>query len=187
MVDLASPLAGAEHAGFVTVRADGLRGMITLRGDQDNPALALALHQATGCDMPARRRVVGAGGNAVAWMSPDELLVMVPYAQARAITDALSTTLAGEFATVADVSDARAVFTVTGTHAPDMLCKLCPVDFSAFGESEIRRTRAAQVATALWRARAEEYSLVCFRSVAQYMFDLLSNAARPGTGTGLYR
>lgn len=187
MVDLASPLAGATYSGFVTVRAGGLRGMITLRGDQDNPALALALHQATGCDMPARRRVVGAGGNAVAWMSPDELLVMVPYAQARAIAATLSTTLAGEFVTVADVSDARALFTLAGAEVPEMLCKLCPVDFSTLAESEIRRTRAAQVATALWRSGAEEYRLICFRSVAQYMFDLLSNAARPGSETGLYR
>ena len=41
-------------------------------------------------------------------------------------------------------------FTLTGAQAGDALAKLCPVDFSALTTGDIRRTRAAQVAAAIW-------------------------------------
>ena len=47
-------------------------------------------------------------------------------------------------------------------------------------EGELRRTRAAQVAAALWRSGPDEISLVCFRSVAGYMMGLLEVASRKG-------
>jgi heterotetrameric sarcosine oxidase gamma subunit len=107
------------------------------------------------------------GERGVAWMAPDELLVMVPLAEAGATLRALEEGLAGEFATAADVSHARAVFRVTGRHWRDVLAKLCPVDFApvAFLPGEIRRTRAAQVAVAIWMSGEHEVTLVCFRSV----------------------
>lgn len=185
MSDLAqSALPGARYEGFVTVAEAGLRGMITLRGDL--AALAGAVKTAIGCTMPAQRRVERAGDNAVAWMSPDELLILCDYADAPVLAASLAQALDGQFATVANVSDARAVFTLRGAQAGDALAKLCPVDFGALTEGDIRRTRAAQVAAAIWVSGPEEMTLVCFRSVGQYMFDLLSRAAAPGSEPKLY-
>ncbi|MDD7970677.1 sarcosine oxidase subunit gamma [Roseinatronobacter alkalisoli] len=183
---LNSALPGAGFAGFVTVNEAGLRGMITLRGDLSSPVLAGVLKDAMGLDMPAQRRVTQAGTAFAAWMSPDELLLMLPYDQAGAMAQKLAGALAGEFATVANVSDARAVFTLQGAAVFDALAKICPVDFSDFAEGDIRRTRAAQVAAALWVSGADQVTLVCFRSVAQYMFDLLCAAAAPGSEPALY-
>jgi sarcosine oxidase, subunit gamma len=187
MSDLAtSALPGAEFSGFVQVREAGLQGMITLRGDLASGAVAAALQTATGCALPAQRKVTRAEGYALAWMSPDEVLLLCPYAQAPALVATLAQALAGEFATVANVSDARAVFTLSGPGWRDALAKLCPVDFGALAEGEIRRTRAAQVAAAIWVSGPQEVHLVCFRSVAGYMFDLLSTASAPGSEPGLY-
>lgn len=181
-----SALPGAHFAGFVTVSEAGLRGMITLRGDLSSDAIAGALADVTGLDMPAQRCVNSAGDMAAAWMSPDELLLMLPYDQAGVMAQKLAQALAGEFATVANVSDARAVFTLQGAGVFDALAKICPVDFSEFDQGEIRRTRAAQVAAAVWMSGADQVTVVCFRSVAQYMFDLLSAAAAPGSEPALY-
>ncbi|MCC5985572.1 MAG: sarcosine oxidase subunit gamma [Rhodobacteraceae bacterium] len=185
MAEAASVLDGARYTGFVTVTDAGPRGMITLRGDLASDKVAAALREVTGLAVPGQRRVLAEGETAVAWMSPDEVLVMVPHAEAPTVAERLANALAGQFATVAEVSDARAVFTLSGGMADAALMKLCPVDFARLERGEIRRTRAAQVAVALWRSGAEEVTLVCFRSVAAYVFGLLSNAAAPGGETGL--
>ena len=141
---------------------------------------------ATGTDMPGPREVVSSGDHAICWMSPDELLVLCPY-------DAVGKTLAkmhkalGEtHALAVDVSDARAVFRVSGPHAREVLAKLAPVDLStaAFGQDDFRRTRLAQVPAAFWMRDAETFEIICFRSVAQYVHDLLTTAAQTGSEVG---
>lgn len=182
----ASALPGAQFTGFVTVAEAGLQGMITLRGDLAAQALAKAVTDATGCTLPETRKIMRAGANSVAWMSPDEVLILCPYDAAPGMETALRNALGGQFATVANVSDARAVFTLTGGAWRDALAKLCPVDFSPLGDGDIRRTRAAQVAAAILVTGPEDVRLICFRSVAQYMFDLLSGAAANGSEPALY-
>ena len=179
----ASALPGAASDGFVSIAEAGLCGMITLRGDLASFTLPLA---SLGLDIPATRAITQSGERSLAWMSPDELLLMLPYPDAAKITGTLQAELRGEFVTVANVSDARAVFALRGKGAPDVLAKLCPVDFAALKPGEIRRTRAGQVAAAIWVANEDEMRLVCFRSVAQYMFDLLTTAALPGSEPCLY-
>jgi len=186
MSDAISALPGMRYRGMVDLAEGGLRGMITLRGDLASTHMAKALHDATGAAMPAQRRVTTGARGAIAWMSPDELLVMVEHAQVAEIIAALETALEGEFASVADVSDARAVFTLSGAQSCDVLAKICPVDFTSFEIGEIRRTRAAQVAAAVWREGESAFTLVCFRSVARYMADLLCAVSAPGGEVGLY-
>lgn len=176
-----SALQGEKHSGFVEVAEAGLRGMVTLRGDLGASKLRKAVKSVTGLPVPARRRIELAQDKAVAWMSPDELLVMLPYDEAPAAVAALQEALAGEHHLVADVSDARAVFTIRGPKAHEVLMKLCPVDMETFEEGEIRRTRAAQVAAAFWKSGPDEFTLVSFRSVAAYVMGLLEISSRPGS------
>ncbi len=184
---VAAPLAGARASGLVELSDAGLRGMITLRGDLASPALVAALLTETGCGVPAQRRLISGERGKVAWMSPDELLVMVAYDRAESVTSALNAALADGFFTAANVSDARAMITLTGAQARDVLAKVCPVDFADFPVGGVRRTRAAQVAAALWCEEDTRWSLVCFRSVGQYVWDLLATVALPGGEVGLYR
>ncbi|MCV2872962.1 sarcosine oxidase subunit gamma [Defluviimonas sp. WL0050] len=175
-----SALGGVSHSGFVDVAEAGLRGMITLRGDLASAKMKKAVKAATGTAVPAARRIELNGDKGAAWMSPDELLILVPYEEAVATVEALEKALAGEHHLVADVSDARSVFTVKGAKASEALMKLCPVDFETLAEGEIRRTRAAQVAAAFWKSGADEFTLVSFRSVAGYVMGLLEVSARKG-------
>ena len=175
-----SALGGVSHKGFAEVAEAGLRGMITVRGDLASGAMKKAVKAATGTALPAPRRIVIDGDKAAAWMSPDELLILVPYEAAQDTVAALEKALAGEHHLVADVSDARAVFTIKGARADQVLMKLCPVDMATLAEGEIRRTRAAQVAAAFWKSETETFTLVSFRSVAGYVMGLLETASRSG-------
>lgn len=180
MSDAVSALNGRSHDGFARVAEAGLQGMITVRCDLASKALAKGL-KTLGLSVPSQRRIVAAGERAALWMSPDELLVLVPYTDAVATVAALEKALAKDHALVADVSDARALFRLSGTKADQVLMKLCPVDFPTLAMGEVRRTRAAQVAAALWRSGADEISLICFRSVAGYVMGILEHSARPGS------
>lgn len=179
MSDAVSALNGQSHTGFARVAELGLTGMVQIRADLAAPALAAALG-GRGLQVPGPRQVLEAEGLTVAWMSPDELLLFCPYAQAPGIAADLAAALAGDHALVVDVSDMRAVFAVTGAKADEVLMKLCPVDFATLPVREMRRTRAAQTGVALWRAGPEEIRLICFRSVARYMIGLLEVSARKG-------
>jgi sarcosine oxidase subunit gamma len=181
MSDAVSALDGKACAGFATVTEAGLQGMITLRGDLSSAKLKKAVKSVAGVDVPARRRIALRGAKGAGWMSPDELLILVPYAEARATVEALSQALAGEHHLAADVSDARAMFRIKGDKAAQVLMKLCPVDLPTLAEDELRRTRAGQVAAALWKSDKDEFTLVSFRSVAGYVFGALELSAREGS------
>lgn len=181
MSDPVSALGGARSDGFARIDEIGPLGMITLRAKPDLPGLAAAIEAAVGTGLPGPRRIVfGAEGRACGWMSPDEYLLVLPYAGVGAAIAALGSALAGQHHLAADVSDARAVFRVTGARADQVLQKLTPADLSRLEPGELRRSRTAQVAAAFWRD-GDGITVVCFRSVARYVFDLLALSAQPGS------
>lgn len=180
MFEAVSALAGRAAAGVVTIRDAGLQGMITLRGDLSDPKLKATVKQVTGVPIPDVRRAVVAEGRGAAWMSPDEVLLLVPYAQAGAAVATIEAALAGQHFMAVNVSDARALLTVSGSYAADVMAKNAPVDFDTFGPGAFRRTRLGQVAAAFWMDDARTYHVICFRSVADYVFDLLRISAEAG-------
>ncbi|MEO1137849.1 MAG: sarcosine oxidase subunit gamma family protein [Pseudomonadota bacterium] len=188
MSNAVSALQGAEYQGYVTVREMGLQGMISLRGDLASAKLKKAVKAVTGQAIPGQRGFNGSRDGGVGWMSPDELLLLVPYREMTAGLAEMETALTGEHYLAANVSDARALFCVEGDAAREVIAKLCPVDMSAdgFGPGQIRRTRMAQIPAALWMPSEGQVEIVCFRSVAQYAFDLLKDAAEPGGEIGLF-
>lgn len=187
MSEAVSALKGMRSQGMVELADAGLAGMVTLRGDLSSPLLEAALQAQTGCTVPSQRRLTTGARGKVAWMSPDELLVMVQYSRAGAVAEGLNTALAGGFFTAANVSDARAMISVSGAQARDVLAKVCPVDFHDFAVGQGRRTRLAQVAAAIWREETDRWTLVCFRSVAGYVWGVLETVSKPGGEVGLYR
>ena len=60
-----------------------------------------------------------------------------------------------------------------------------PVDFAEFEAGDFRRSRLSQVAAAVWKTQNGDFELVCFRSVAQYVFDVLTTASVAGSEVGV--
>ena len=166
----------------VKITNAGLRGMITLRGELSSAQLKAAVLVAVGVDIPAQRKVNHGPKGGVAWMSPDELLLLVDYDKADAITAEITAAMQGEHHMAVNVSDARAVFTIEGPGAREVLAKGAPVDLSpeAFSVGDLRRSRIGQLAAAFWTLDGDTFEVVCFRSVGGFMFDWLTNAAQEG-------
>lgn len=183
MSEAVSALNGAEFDGIAQVQEAGLHGMITLRGDFTDKAFIAGLKKATGMAVPGQRLVISHKELTLAWMSSDELLLVLPYDAAIDMEQTLHAALSKTHAMAQNVSDARAVFTVRGAHARDVLAKVAPVDFSpnAFAPGMIRRTRLAQIAAAFWMVNDDTFQVICFRSVAGYAFDVLNSAAATGS------
>ncbi|WP_415234557.1 sarcosine oxidase subunit gamma [Pseudorhodobacter sp.] len=173
-----SALNGQSFDGFAKIREIGPLGMITLRCDLSEKPLAAILKK-LGLSVPAARRIVHKDGRSVGWMSPDELLIILPYGEVAQTLETLRNALAKVHFLAADVSDARAVFRIEGSKADQVLAKLCPVDLARLEPGELRRTRAAQVAAAFW-ADDGGFTLVSFRSVAGYVMGILSVSAAKG-------
>ena len=164
----------------VTVSLIASPGMITLRGDLASADLVNAIKATCGCQVPDRRRIEFAGERFAAWMSHDELLICAPASDVtQTITD-LGHALAGNDVLVCDVSDARMIHSVSGTHMREVLAMGCPADLSreAFGPGDFIRTRLSQVAVGLWMREPDAIMLMCFRSFSGFVEDWLENAAR---------
>lgn len=169
---------GAIFDGFASVRDTGPRGMVAIRGEGETlDTIARAL----GLTLPPPRAMTSKDGARLAWMSPDELLLICAYEDAPALAARAETALGAAHGLVAVVSDARVVFRVEGPRADEVLRKLTPADMDALGPGTMRRTRLAQVAAGIWMPGPQVYEVMCFRSVGAYVFDLLANAAKPGS------
>jgi len=188
MSEAVSALQGAAFTGFCTVQDAGPVGMITLRGDLANAKFRKAVTGASGTASPGQGAIVSEGMSSLCWMSPDELLLLCPYADVAATMAKLTKALAGTHHLAVNVSDARALISVAGLDAREVIAKLSPADVSpaAFAPGQLRRTRLAQVPAGFWMPDETTFNVICFRSVAQYAFDLLRVAAAPGSEPGYF-
>lgn len=179
MSEAVSALMGAQFDGAVKVTEGGLRGMVTLRGDLGSEEMAKAVKAAVGLGVPGVRQHRAGKQGGVVWMSPDELLILCDYDRADEVVARCARAFGDAHHLAVNVSDARAVFVVSGEGAREVIAKGAPVDLApdAFGPGEVRRSRIGQVAAAFWMTDADTFEIVCFRSVAAYMFDWLSVAA----------
>jgi sarcosine oxidase subunit gamma len=180
-----APLGGvAAAAGLaVAIAEEGPVAMIALRGTLSDPGFGAAVTAAAGLSLPPVRRIASERGRTLLWFSPDELLLLAPFAEGPALTEALAGALSGQHAMALDVSGARALFRLEGDAAREVLAKGVPADLSraAFGVGDVRRSHMGQIAVAFWQEaeRPDLFRLLCARSVAGYAFDWLAAAANP--------
>ena len=172
-----SELGNLASEGYVSVVDAPPLGMVTLRC-RDDAALAAAL-EGVGLTRPAPRgRSVTERGE-VLWMSPDELLLLLPPEELARTIERLGEALDGVPALLVDVSDARVVFRLIGAGAGEVLAKISPA--LPLLQGEVRRSRIGQIAAAFWQSGDAEMTVICFRSVAGYARALLCYAARRGS------
>ena len=181
MSEPTSALMNRETGGSVQIRDAGLTGMILLRGDLSNGKLASAVKSVAGVKPPEKNGISSKDGYRVLWMSPDELLLVGPYAETKDAIGKLESALSGQHFMAADVSDARAVLRLEGSYVREVLAKLAPVDLhpDALPDDTLVRSRLGQIAAAFWLS-GDSATVICFRSVADYAFDLLAASAKAG-------
>lgn len=178
-----------QFQGLVAIRRIEGQGMLTLRGDFSSMLLRSAVTTLTGVDFPGQRGANVRAGRGLLWMSPDELAILLPRAEAAGAVAKLSEQLKGEHALVVDVSDARAHFEIEGRVVRETIAKCAPVDMfpESFPHNELRRTRFGQIAAGFWMADERTARIFCFRSVADYMQNLLRAAADDHSEVAYFR
>lgn len=174
-------------SGIALIEEVPAQGMITLRGDLTAQAVHAAATLGIPGDMPGPGTARIESENGIAWMSPDEALILCAYNAVPEVLSKMHGVLQKTHALAVNVSDARASFRIRGPHARDVLAKLCPVDLdpAVFTQGRFRRTRMAQVPAALWLCADDAFQVICFRSQARYVFDLLSIATQEGSEVNL--
>ena len=162
------------------------RNMVMLRGDLGDSDLEARLASAIGSELPRSGQIVRKGGIEIAWMSPDELLVMQAKETSKTV-DALSKALTGLHVLVVDVSDMRIEFEISGP-VRDILAKGTPSDMSpgSFGIGDFLRSRIGQVQAAFWLVDDFTARIVCRRSEAEYLNRWLELAIADGSELRFY-
>ena len=187
-MSLARPLlegVSDTGAGGLKLSVQPLRGMITLRADLSDAAVASAVKAAVGSDMPGVRKAT----NTALWMSTDELMLLTPYGEAGAAIAKLTEALGSVHHLAVDVSDARTTFRLEGDTAREVLAKGAPVDLAhgKFIKGDLRRTRISHIAAAFWQSgdSPDVFEIICFRSYANYLWEWLDESSREGSMPGV--
>jgi sarcosine oxidase subunit gamma len=159
---------------------------VALKGDLASPELLAAVRELAAVDLPGTWRAAFSGDRGAVWMAPDELLLLLPYAEALEAVQRLEAALRGRHHLALDVSDMRTILRLTGPLAGEVLAKGVPCDVRdrAFPPGSARRTTTAGLAVALWRIEQEVWEIAAFRSHAHHLLAFLEDGARPGSEVG---
>lgn len=112
-------------------------------------------------------------------IGPDELLLIVPIAEGKAVQTALETATAAHPHSLVDISDRHTGFALEGPHAADLINAGCPLDLDerAFPVGMVTRTLLHKAEIVLWRMGPTLFRVEVWRSFAPYVEALLEEAA----------
>lgn len=163
----------------MTVRDAATRGMVAVKGALEDEPLRAAAAEVAGVAFPGTGEAATSGDRGLLWMAPDEVLVLVEAARRDEALRHLRQMAEGRHVLVEDVSDMRSGFVIAGEAVRDVLARVTPADVApaALPPGRVRRTRVGQVAAALWLPEEGRAEVLCFRSVAAYLRQLLVEAA----------
>lgn len=126
-------------------------------------------------------------GALVCGAGPGEWLVLAPPGASGRVVERMERALSSvdELVTVVDLTHGRALVRVTGDRAPDLLAKVCAIDFAdaVTPNGAAFRSSVARLVTDVVRddrgsaeGGVRSYLLHCERSSGQYLFDALVDA-----------
>jgi sarcosine oxidase, subunit gamma len=153
---------------------------VTLRAAPGS-AVAGAAARALHAELPSTPNTVSShDGIDVLWAGPDEWLVTAPDSARETLLATLEDAVAGEHATVVDVSAHRTVIELAGAHATDVLRKGCSIDLhpAVFAPGRCAQTALARAHVLLQACTAEPaYRVFARASFAEYVASWLVDAA----------
>jgi sarcosine oxidase subunit gamma len=162
--------------------------MLSLRADLNDRSLVEDISRAAITPVPAPMMVSESAEVTLAWMAPDELLILCLAGRKDTLVSSIRGGSDGANLLLTDVSDMRERFALTGGQVREVLARLTPADVSprALPVGMIRRTRIGQVSAAFWLRGEDEAQLLCFRSVGDYVETLLTTTVAHASPIGLY-
>jgi methylglutamate dehydrogenase subunit D len=149
--------------------------IIARRGKTE--ALAAALRQGSGLELPGPGLSSGKDGRALRWAGPEQWLALAEGAEG-ALYQELAAALA-DLAAVFDQSHGRVAIVIAGRKARAVLAKGTAVDLhpSRFRPGQVAMTQMAHVGVHLTQTRPDVFELLVFRSFAESLFEFLTAMA----------
>ena len=131
--------------------------------------------------VPFGRAARGAHGTLVVGSGPGEWLLLATPGTSAAVAGRVEQVQDEGLISVFDATHGRALLRVTGSRAPDLLAKVCAIDFSeaVTPNGAAFRSSVAKLVTDVVRDDVDgeiSYLLHCERSSGQYLFDALIHA-----------
>jgi sarcosine oxidase, subunit gamma len=180
----AARLAEATRAagGAVSVTEVPFLAQVNLRLDPEGQAAA-AVRLELGLPLPTEPGTsAGSGPLTVAWLGPDEWLVMGPPGTEGDLGARLRSAIGAAHASVVDVSAQRTTLLVTGPRARDLLALGCALDLHprSFGAGSCAQTMLARAQVVLIGRDAGDaaaFWVLVRASFAAYLVDWLIDAS----------
>jgi sarcosine oxidase subunit gamma len=124
----AATAARRADAGIVLAERPH-RSQVNLRGKAADPTFMARVLSAIGLNLPTvANTTTSDGGLTALWLGPDEWLITARPGREAEIVGKLEDALAGLFAAVTDVTEARTVIAVAGPRARDLMAKATSLD-----------------------------------------------------------
>lgn len=183
-----SPLIGVGRApvigGHRTVRIEErpFLGHFNLRGSYADTAFARAVEQAVGVALPIEPNTTSSGDDlSIAWLGPDEWLIMTAVDSGNEVRARLERALAGMHTALSDIGCGQTTVSVSGPAARALLAKVCTLDLHprVFGSGQCAQTQLAGATVILLHTgEPPGYEIVVRRSFADHLWRRLEDAAR---------
>jgi sarcosine oxidase subunit gamma len=182
LADRATAIKAAGTPGIVSLRELPTETQIDLRGNPDDARFLDAVRNAIGFDLPGEpNRATTNDERAALWLSPDQWLILGPFAERAAIFKELQRGLAGHHVSVIDVSANRVILELAGPKARETIAKGCGLDLHprVFEPGQCAQSLLARSQALIWQTNdAPTYRLLVRPSFAGYVTDFLMDAMR---------
>ena len=172
----------------LTIRGGRPLAQINLRGDANDSVFKDAVQTVAGCGFPGEANTVSrsaTGDRSIAWLGPDEWLLVGGEGEGPALCADLAASLTGRHASTLDVSANRMIIEVSGSGARDLLAKGCSLDLHSreFAADDCAQTLLAHVQIILEQVDdAPTFRIYVRPSFSRYLADWLLKAAA-GSGS----
>jgi sarcosine oxidase subunit gamma len=180
LTQLLAPLAvGARQA--VSMEERPFLELINIKGQADSAVFLSAVKSLTGATLPLQPNTVAESEQfTIYWLAPNEWLIQSRQPRLPALCADLSSALAGQFASVVDVSSGNTSLVLRGAKAREVLQKGCPLDFhpGVFTVGQCAQSHYFKTGVLLRPLAENAYELVIRRSFADYFGRILLDACQ---------
>ncbi|RQT14882.1 sarcosine oxidase subunit gamma [Burkholderia contaminans] len=157
-----------------------LGGIIRVQGCTDDDAFRASVATSLGADLPSAERMSCSAESRIAWAGPNEYLCFCELEAEERLVFALTSALAGQFATVTLVSDSRIGFSFTGNDAHALIAKGCAIDMhpADFTVGRVVTTRFAGLHAMLMKPVADQHVVYFDIAYVEFVLKWIQDAAR---------
>lgn len=152
-------------------------GKLNIRGDS---VILTGITAQTGCKaLPENNRFITVGDRHLAWLGPDEYLLLCEAGREENILGGLLLDFDRIHAAATNVTDSLCALDIRGGAVRQVLAKGCTLDLHprAFATGHCAQTYLSHAAVTLLKTDVNRFVLVCRTSFASYVVDWLEDAA----------